>query len=69
MTAPSARGPAMADEVHAGDTGDDHQPLPVSYGHGRMPMFMKLLWIGFLAFITYYVAVYLIPAAGDELAK
>lgn len=49
--------------------GDDQAALPVSYGHGRMPFFMKLAWTLFIAFITYYVAVYLIPAAGEELAK
>jgi hypothetical protein len=34
-----------------------------------MPFFMKLAWTVFIVFITYYVAVYLIPAAGEELAK
>ena len=49
--------------------GDDQAVATVSYGHGRMPFFMKLAWVLFIAFITYYVAVYLIPAAGEELAK
>ena len=49
--------------------GDDQTPMPVTYGHGRLPMFMKVLWVGFLVFITYYVAAYLIPAAGTELAQ
>ena len=48
---------------------DDQQPAVVTYGHGRMPFFMKLAWVLFLIFITYYVAVYLIPAAGGELAQ
>lgn len=50
-------------------TNDDQEPAVVAYGHGRMPLFMKLAWVVFLVFITYYVAVYLIPAAGNELAK
>jgi hypothetical protein len=58
-----------APETPAGAAGDDQQPVPVEYGHGRMPFFMKLAWTIFLAFGTYYVAVFLIPAAGEELAK
>lgn len=53
----------------AADAGNDQAPVPFSYGHGRMPFFMKLLWTVFLGFITWYVAVNLIPAAGEELAK
>ncbi|MCE9638341.1 MAG: hypothetical protein K8T90_21780 [Planctomycetes bacterium] len=48
---------------------DDQVPAAVAYGHGRMPFFMKLAWVVFLVFVTYYVAVYLIPAAGGELAQ
>ena len=51
------------------DLADDQAPVAVSYGHGRMPLFMKLLWTGFLVFILTYVAVYLIPAAGEELSR
>ena len=53
-----------------GGPGDDDQTtLDVSYGHGRMPVFMKIAWLLFLVFATYYVAVYLIPSAGDELSR
>lgn len=46
---------------------DDDARARFDYGHGRMPGFMKLVWIGFLVFIAWYVAAYLIPAAGREL--
>lgn len=48
--------------------GDDHAAYSFRYGHGRMPGFMKLLWVGFLVFITWYVVAFLIPAAYEELA-
>lgn len=48
---------------------DDQTPLTVTYGHGRMPGFMKVAWVLFIVFITYYVARFLIPAAGEELSK
>ena len=60
--------PRGEEEVQLG-AGDDQTPVPVAYGHGRMPLYMKLAWTIFLAFGTYYVAVFLIPAAGEELAK
>lgn len=48
---------------------DDQTAFAVQYGHGRMPFFMKLAWVLFIIFITTYVAMFLIPAAGTELAK
>jgi hypothetical protein len=45
----------------------DQKPADFHYGHGRMPLFMKLLWIAFLVFITYYVVTYLLTAVGVEL--
>lgn len=48
---------------------DDQASVEVAYGHGRMPFFMKLAWVIFIVFITTYVAAYLIPAAGQELAQ
>lgn len=53
----------------AGAPEGDQARLPVGYGHGRMPGFMKVVWIVFLAFATWYVVAYLVPAAGDELAR
>lgn len=47
--------------------GNDQAPLPFSYGHGRMPFFMKLVWIGFLALITWYTVKYLLTAVGQEI--
>lgn len=49
--------------------GDDQAQYPFDYGHGRMPLFMKLVWIGFLAFGTVYTVTYLLTALGEELAK
>ena len=37
------------------------------YGHGRMPLFLKLVWLAFLAFGTWYTVVYLLDALGSEL--
>ena len=48
--------------------GDDHAAYPFAYGHGRMPGFMKLLWVAFLVFITWYVVSFLLPSAAGELA-
>lgn len=55
-------------------TGPSSTPPPVDegvpslrYGHGRMPLFMKLLWLAFLVFAAWYVVTYLLTAAGEEL--
>ena len=50
------------------DEGGDHTPIDFRYGHGRMPFFMKLVWIAFLAFCTWYVVSYLLVSVGEELA-
>ena len=47
--------------------GDDHEPATFGYGHARMPFFMKVVWVGFLAFATWYVVVFLLDAVGQEL--
>ena len=49
--------------------GDDHAEYPFEYGHGRMPLFMKLVWIGFLAFGTVYTVTYLLTSLGEELSR
>ena len=49
------------------DEGDDHSMYRFDYGHGRMPFFMKVVWIGFLTFATWYVVTYLLEALGREL--
>jgi heavy metal translocating P-type ATPase len=49
--------------------GDDHAEYPFDYGHGRMPLFMKLVWIGFLAFGTIYTVSYLLTALGEEIGN
>ncbi|HMS15637.1 MAG TPA: hypothetical protein PKA37_02280 [Planctomycetota bacterium] len=47
--------------------GSDQNPYPFSYGHGRMPFFMKIVWVGFLIMTTWYVVTYLLEAVGQEL--
>lgn len=49
--------------------GDDQAEYPFDYGHGRMPLFMKLVWIAFLAFGTVYTVTYLLTSLGEELAQ
>ena len=48
--------------------GDDDVEYPFEYDHGRMPLFMKLAWIAFLAFATVYIVSYLLTSLGEELA-
>ena len=45
----------------------DQLPYPHRYGHGRMPLFMKLAWLGFLVFGAWYTATFLLDALGAEL--
>ena len=47
--------------------GDDQRSPLMQYGHGRMPLFMKLAWLGFLAFATWYVVQFLLTSVGEEL--
>ena len=49
------------------DAGDDQREQALSYGHGRMPLFMKIIWLAFLAFATWYVVEFLLDSAGREL--
>jgi len=53
----------------AEDAGDDGGPYEFHYGHGRMPLFMKLVWLAFLVFSTWYVATHLLTALGEELGE
>lgn len=65
MTKPSsAPEPADRDAVE----GDDQVPYAFSYGHGRMPLFLKVFWLVFIIFATSYVVIYLLSALGEELA-
>jgi len=47
--------------------GSDQRELPFGYGHGRMPLFMKLVWLAFLAFATWYVVQFLLTSVGEEM--
>ncbi|GJM23053.1 MAG: hypothetical protein DHS20C15_29680 [Planctomycetota bacterium] len=62
MTAKSSN--AEAREQAAGD---DQVPYEYEYGHGRMPFFMKLVWLAFLAFGAWYVVSFLLAALGEDL--
>jgi len=63
MTKPTSTEAPGADPAE----GDDQRPASFGYAHGRMPLFMKLVWLGFLAFGAWYVARYLLIALGAEL--
>ena len=47
--------------------GHDQKPYDFKYDHGRMPLFMKVVWVGFLIFATWYVVAYLLVSLGQEL--
>ncbi len=49
------------------DAGDDQRERPFGYGHGRMPLFMKIVWLLFLAFATWYVVTFLLTSVGQEM--
>jgi hypothetical protein len=51
----------------AAQSGDDQREQPLGYGQGRMPLFMKLAWLMFLAFATWYVVQFLLTSVGEEL--
>lgn len=51
----------------ASDKGADQEPYPFAYGHGRMPAFMKVVWLVAIVFMTWYVVKFLIASVGEEL--
>jgi hypothetical protein len=52
-----------------GAAGDDQAEYGFGYGHGRMPTFMKIVWLAFLAFATWYVVMFLLTSVGEEVGK
>jgi divalent metal cation (Fe/Co/Zn/Cd) transporter len=56
-----------ADAHTAQPAGDDQAYYQHEYGHGRMPFFMKIVWVGFLAFATWYIVTYLLESLAQEL--
>jgi hypothetical protein len=34
-----------------------------------MPVFLKLVWVGAIAFVTWYVVKFLLPSLGAELGE
>jgi len=61
VTTPSSDDPRAVE-------GDDQTMPLMQYGHGRLPLFMKLVWLAFLVFGAFYLSVYLLDALGRELA-
>ncbi len=47
--------------------GSDQVPYDFKYDHGRMPLFMKLVWVFFLIFCTWYIVSYLLVAVGEDV--
>ncbi len=66
MTTPSSTDSTDAQTAHETESSDQvhyhHQ-----YRHGRMPFFMKILWLGFLVFGAWYVSTYLLAALQSEV--
>ena len=58
--APNSSAPVPAE-------GSDHVMHEFAYGHGRLPFFMKLVWLGFLALGAWYMVSFLLTAVGEEL--
>ena len=72
MTGTNAPAPQPTPDAGAradGGADDDQTMVSGDYGHGRMPTFMKLAWLAAVVFMTWYVAAYLLPAAGEELSR
>ena len=57
----------MTTPTNSSDRGNDQAPHDFGYGHGRMPFFMKLVWLGFLAFATLDPVQFLLTAAHAEI--
>lgn len=47
--------------------GDDQVPYEFKYDHGRMPLFMKIVWVGFIVFATLYLVNNLLSALSNEV--
>ncbi len=60
----------MTSETSADPTaaaGEDQAEYPFEYDHGRMPFFMKVVWVAFLGFATWYTVTFLLTAVGKDL--
>lgn len=55
---------AVAEEHEA----SDQNAYPFGYGPGRMPFFMKVIWVLAIVFFTYYIVTYLLTSLGEDLA-
>ncbi|MFT7620679.1 MAG: hypothetical protein ACI97A_004337 [Planctomycetota bacterium] len=48
--------------------GDDQVPYDFEYDHGRMPFFMKIVWVGFIVLATVYIVNHLLTALSIEVS-
>ena len=68
MTTPTTTETTGAAAPGTGDSrGNDQVPAEFAYGHGRMPFFMKLVWLAFLGFGAWYTVSFLLTALADEV--
>ncbi len=65
MTAPNTSDPS--DPQGIATAGDDQRTHDFGYGHGRMPFFLKFVWLAFLAFSAWYIVKFLLAALAVEL--
>ncbi len=47
--------------------GDDQTAYNFEYDHGRMPFFMKIIWVGFIVIATLYIVNHLLVALKADL--
>ena len=66
-TTNSPEGRDGAGRDHGPDHGDDQVAADFRYGHGRMPFFMKLVWLAFLTFGAWYTVSFLLASVGEDL--
>lgn len=67
MTAQSSSETSPATDDTSATEGSDQTHYHHQYRHGRMPFFMKVVWLAFLAFAAWYVSEYLLTALQDEI--
>lgn len=68
MTHGSPASPEPAGDAEKAAASDQVEQ-PLAYGHGRMPLFMKFVWLAFLAFATWYVVEFLLTSVGREVGN
>lgn len=61
MSAESATGPIGIDAPGGAPEDKDARQLQPGYGRGGVPMFLLILYLGFLTFFTWYTLTYQLP--------